>query len=69
MQGSVSDESGVRTDVDQSIVDNVDEDNDEEKYRGRRGKAPSLRRISAASLEKLMNKNIIVSHMIYSVTI
>ena len=67
MQGSVSDESGVRTDVDQSIEDNDDEDDDEEKYRRCREETPSLRKelwISAASLRKLMNKNIIVSHMI-----
>ena len=71
MQGSVSDESGVRTDVDQSIKEIDDEDDDEEKYRRRREETPSLRRefwISAASL-KLINKNILVSHMIYSASI
>jgi hypothetical protein len=60
MQGSVSDESGVRTEVDQSIEDNVDEDDDEEKYRRRKEGTPSLRRefwISQASFTG-MNKNI-----------
>ena len=68
MEGSVSDESGIRTDVDQSIKDNGDEDDDdEEKYRRRREETLSLRRefwIFVAGLKKLMNK-IVVSHMIY----
>ena len=60
MQGSVSEESGVMTDVDQSIEDT------EEKYRKRREGTPSLLRdlwISAASLMKFKKK---ISHMIYS---
>jgi hypothetical protein len=56
MQGSVSDESGVRTDVVQSIADTEDDDDDDEKYRKRR--EGSLRREFWISAASLMNKNI-----------
>lgn len=52
MEGSVSDERGVRTDVDQSIWDT------EEKYRKSREGTPSLRKELWISATSLMNKNI-----------
>ena len=57
IQGSVSDDSGVRTDVDQSIEDNGDDDDDEEKYRRRRDGTPILRREFWISAGSFMNKN------------
>ena len=52
MQGSVSEESGVMTDVNQSIEDT------EEKYRKSREGTPGLRKELWISATSLMNKNI-----------
>lgn len=67
MEGSVSDESGERADVDHSIR----EDEEEEKYLRRREETPSLRRDFwiTASLKKdisILKNKIIKSHDILS---